>query len=263
MTAALALDAVSREFGGLRAVDGVDLTLEPGARHGLIGPNGAGKSTLFNIVTGSLRPTSGSVRLGDRDVTRVPQHRRAQLGIAQTFQHSSLFFNLTCRENVLLALHRLAGRSHRPVARDHSAGVPEAEEALRSAGLEAHVDTLAGALSHGEQRQLEICLAFACQPRVLLLDEPAAGLSPAETDQVAELLEQMSPDVTLLVIEHDLEFVFRVARDVTVLHLGSVLASGPAAEIRASEEAQRVYLGLEAGERLFLDPPEDDDAARG
>ena len=262
MTAALALDRVTHEFDGLRAVDGVDLTLQPGARHGLIGPNGAGKSTLFHIVTGSLRPTGGTVHLGERDVTRVPQHRRAQLGIAQTFQHSSLFLNLTCSENVLLALHRVAGRSHRPVARDRSAGVPAAAEALASAGLGERGDTLAGALSHGERRQLELCLAFACQPRVLLLDEPAAGLSPGETDRLGDLLEQMSPEVTLLVIEHDLEFVFRIARDVTVLHLGSVLASGPAAEIRASDEVQRIYLGLQAGERLFLDEG-DDGAARG
>ena len=262
MSAVLTLDGVSREFGGLRAVDGVDLALEPGARHGLIGPNGAGKSTLFRIVTGSLRPSGGSVHLGERDVTRMAEHRRARLGVAQTFQHSSLFSNLTCREHLLLALNRVTGRGHRPVG-GSGAGADAADEALDVAGLAERRHTLASELSHGERRQLELCLAFACEPRLLLLDEPAAGLSPAETERLAALLERMPAEVTLLVIEHDLEFVFRVARDVTVLHLGCVLASGPADEIRISDEVQRVYLGLGDGEPLFLDEGEGDGAARG
>jgi len=262
MSAVLRLDGVSREFGGLRAVDGVDLALEPGARHGLIGPNGAGKSTLFRIVTGSLRPSGGSVHLGERDVTRMAEHRRARLGVAQTFQHSSLFANLTCHEHLLLALNRVAGRGHRPVG-GSGAGAGAADEALEMAGLAERRHTLASELSHGERRQLELCLAFACEPGLLLLDEPAAGLSPAETGHLAALLERMPAEVTLLVIEHDLEFVFRVARDVTVLHLGRVLASGPAEEIRSSDEAQRVYLGLGDGEPLFLDEAEGDGAARG
>jgi branched-chain amino acid transport system ATP-binding protein len=264
MSAVLTLDGVSREFGGLRAVDGVDLVLERGARHGLIGPNGAGKSTLFRIVTGSLRPSGGSVRLGEREVTRMAEHRRARLGVAQTFQHSSLFSNLSCREHLLLALNRIGGRGHRPVG-GSAACAGAADEALDAAGLAERRHALASELSHGERRQLELCLAFACEPRLLLLDEPAAGLSPAETERLAALLERMPDEVTLLVIEHDLEFVFRVARDVTVLHLGCVLASGPAAEIRVSEEVQRVYLGLGDGEPLFLDENEDegDGAARG
>ncbi|MGH2945135.1 MAG: ABC transporter ATP-binding protein [Solirubrobacteraceae bacterium] len=258
---ALALHGLSREFGGLRAVDRVDLTLEPGARHGLIGPNGAGKSTLFRLVTGSLRPTGGTVHVGERDITHMAEHARARLGIAQTFQHSSVFGTLSCRDNVVLALQRVTGRAHRPFPTRASGLRREADEALDRAGLEDRRATPAAALSHGERRQLELCIALACRPRLLLLDEPAAGMSHAETLKLVELIEQLPADITVLVIEHDLEFVFRVATDITVLHLGAVLASGPVAQIRASEDVQGVYLGLEAGERLFLDDGEPDGAA--
>jgi branched-chain amino acid transport system ATP-binding protein len=241
---------VSVAFGGLRAVDGVDLDLRPGDRHGLIGPNGAGKSTLFRLVAGGLRPTTGSISYDGRDITRLPRHRRARLGIGQTFQHSSLFGGLSCRENVQLALHR---------ARTGSA----ADLALERFSLAGRADAPAAALSHGERRQLELALALVTQPRLLLLDEPAAGLSAAETARFAALLAELPPDLTVLLIEHDLDLVFSATRTVTVMHLGKVIASGAPEEIRAHDEVHSVYLGGHSEEALFIDDGSPDGAARG
>jgi branched-chain amino acid transport system ATP-binding protein len=247
----LGVEDVSRSFGGLRAVDGVSLSLQRGARHGLIGPNGAGKSTLFRLITGALRHTAGTIEFDGRDVGRDPMDARARLGMAQTFQHSNVFASLTCRDNVTLAIQRArAGLRHDPAV-EH-----EVRDALEQSGLGERADALAGELSHGERRQLELSLALACRPKLLLLDEPAAGLSPAETERLAAMLHALPSDLTVLVIEHDLELVFRVAREVTVLNLGNVVASGPIEEIRESEEVQRIYLGLQAGEELFTEPDE-------
>jgi branched-chain amino acid transport system ATP-binding protein len=254
----LAVRDVSRSFGGLRAVDGVSLSLGRGARHGLIGPNGAGKSTLFALITGALRPTAGRIEFDGRDIGRDAVDARARLGMAQTFQHSNVFASLTCRENVMLALQRVGLRHVPAVAR-------EAQDALVQVELSERADVLAGEISHGERRRLELSLALACRPTLLLLDEPAAGLSAAETDRLAAMLQALPRDLTVLLIEHDLELVFRVAREVTVLNLGAVVASGPVEEIRASEEVQRIYLGLQAGEELFTDADEEppDGPARG
>jgi branched-chain amino acid transport system ATP-binding protein len=240
----LKVDGVARGFGALLAVDHVSLGLARGARHGLIGPNGAGKSTLFRLITGALRPTAGTIEFDGRDVVRYSEDARARLGMAQTFQHSNVFMSLTCRDNVTLAIRARGGGKR--VERD-------AEAALEQAGLGDRVDVLAAELSHGERRQLELCLALACRPKLLLLDEPAAGLSAAETDRLAAMIEALPGDLTVLLIEHDLELVFRVTRDVTVLNLGKVIASGPLDEIRESEEVHRIYLGLEEGDELFTD----------
>jgi branched-chain amino acid transport system ATP-binding protein len=246
----LELRGVGVAFGGLRAVDGVDLDLEAGDRHGLIGPNGAGKSTLFRLVAGGLRPTTGTISLDRRDITRLPRHRRARLGIGQTFQHSSLFGGLSCRENVQLALHR-ARRGG------------SADEALARFSLAGRAQVSAAALSHGERRQLELALALVTEPRLLLLDEPAAGLSAAETERFAALLAELPGDLTVLLIEHDLDLVFKATRTVTVLHLGKVIASGSPEQVRANDEVHSVYIGGHSEEALFIDDGSPDGAARG
>jgi branched-chain amino acid transport system ATP-binding protein len=256
VTALLELEGVTRDYGGLRAVDGVDLVLHAGARHGLIGPNGAGKSTLFKLIRGGEAPTAGHVRFDGRDVTHVREHRRARMGIAQTFQASSLFLSLTCRENVLLALQRASGEARR-FARSRSRGVDaDADRVLARVGLGERSGHGAATLSHGERRQLEVAIALACSPRLLLLDEPTAGMSAAETERLAAVLEGLDEELAVLIVEHDLDFVFRVARDVSVLHLGSVLLSAPAAEVRTSDDVARVYMGGASMDDIFIDPEE-------
>jgi branched-chain amino acid transport system ATP-binding protein len=247
------LEGVTRAYGGLRAVDGVDLRLAAGARHGLIGPNGAGKSTLFKLILGAERVSSGVVRFDGRDITGMPEHHRVRLGIAQTFQHSSLFAALTCSDNVLLALQGRSGDARRVFGGRRRALVDEASSLLARVGLDGAGPRLAASLSHGEQRQLEVALALALQPRLLLLDEPAAGMSPAETERLATIIEELSPELAVLIVEHDLDFVFRVARDVSVLHLGSLLMTGPAEDVRASDEVARVYLGGASVDDVFID----------
>jgi branched-chain amino acid transport system ATP-binding protein len=246
----LELRAVSVAFGGLRAVDDVDLQLEEGDRHGLIGPNGAGKSTLFRLVAGGLRPTTGAIYYDGRDITRLPRHRRARLGIGQTFQHSSLFGGLSCRENVQLALGRATGGR-------------SADEALERFSLSDREHTPAAALSHGERRQLELALALVTEPRLLLLDEPAAGLSAGETERFADQLAELPPELTVLLIEHDLDLVFKATRTVTVLHLGKIIASGSPEQVRANDEVHSIYIGGHSEEALFVDDPRTDGAARG
>jgi branched-chain amino acid transport system ATP-binding protein len=249
----LELRDVSVAFGGVRAVDGVDLDVEQGDRHGLIGPNGAGKSTLFRLVAGGLRPSTGSIAYDGRDITRLARHKRARLGIGQTFQHSSLFGSLSCAENVQLALQRAGeGASREAVA-----------ATLGRFSLAERARVPAAALSHGERRQLELALALVTEPRLLLLDEPAAGLSAAETERFAEMLAALPDELTILLIEHDLDLLFRATRTVTVLHLGRIIASGTPAEVRASDEVQSVYVGGASEEQLFTDDGGPDGAARG
>jgi branched-chain amino acid transport system ATP-binding protein len=212
----------------------------------VIGPNGAGKSTLFNLVGGSLRPTAGLVRFGGIDVTRLAEWRRARLGLARSFQHSSLLLRCTVSENVQVAAQRVAGVAARPwpLPPVRERALSEAcGAALAAVGLADRASMVAGALSHGERRQLEIAIALAARPRLLLLDEPAAGMSPAETDRLTDLLANLPREITVLLIEHDLDVVFRFADAVTVLHLGRHLMTGPPSEVRASEAVQEAYLG--------------------
>ncbi len=223
----------------------VGLAVPPGDRRALIGPNGAGKTTLFNLITGVLPVTSGAITLFGRDVTRMATHRRATLGLARTFQISNLFPTLTVLENCLLAVQaktpaRLA--MHRPL----SAYADLRERALATlaaVGLAERAGATVRALSHGEQRQLEIALALAGRPRVLLLDEPTAGLSPAESALLAGLLARLDPAVTLLIIEHDMDIALQIARHVTVLHYGRVVADGPRDQIKANPFVREIYLG--------------------
>ncbi|MCX4695725.1 ABC transporter ATP-binding protein [Streptomyces sp. NBC_01408] len=242
---ALELRRVSRHFGSFRALDEVDLTVRPGARHAVIGPNGAGKSTLFGLISGTLPATAGTILVDGRDVTRLPVDRRVGLGVAATFQHSSLFLRETVLENVLLAVLRRAaaglGGWRRVGAR--KAAVEEAHALLERVGLPTRHELAAAALSHGERRQLEVAVALATGPRLLLLDEPAAGMSPAETARLTELIAALPREVTVLLIEHDLDMVFELADTVTVMHLGRHLKTGTPDEVRASAAVQTAYLG--------------------
>jgi branched-chain amino acid transport system ATP-binding protein len=252
--AALELSGVTRRFGGLCAVDSVDLRVERGCRQGLLGPNGAGKSTLFKLITGNIPVSEGTISFAGDDITATAEHRRACNGIAQTFQHSSLFPTLSCIDNVVLAVQRVRGDGHRLSRRTMSSARDEARVALKMCGLHVRNADLCSSLSHGERRQLEIAVAIACNPKLLMLDEPAAGMSPAETDRLAELLLSLPDSLTLIVIEHDLDFVFRVVDTVAVMHLGRLVANGPAADVRASADVERVYLGGADATSLFLEP---------
>ncbi|HZG89645.1 MAG TPA: ABC transporter ATP-binding protein [Pseudonocardia sp.] len=250
--AALRCTGLSRSFGALKAVDGVDLAVAPGARHALIGPNGAGKSTLFKLVTGTLRADRGTVELAGRDVTRQTEVARCRLGMSQTMQHSSLFASMTATETVALAVQRHDGGRVWPIPRRRPEIHERAEELLGTVGLAGRGPVGVPALSHGERKQLEVALALACRPSLLLLDEPAAGMSPAESARLVELLGELPVDITLLIVEHDLDLVFSVADAVTVLHLGAVLLSGTPDEVRASEAVREAYLGTGRREELFL-----------
>jgi branched-chain amino acid transport system ATP-binding protein len=253
MTAALELQSVAQHFGSLRAVDDVSLSVESGSRHAVIGPNGAGKSTLFALIAGTRAPTSGRVVVAGEDVTTMPEHRRASRGVVRTFQHSSLFLRCTALENVLLAAQRREGSSWsmlRPLSR-RTALHTSATELLERVGLADRSAAPAGALSHGERRQLEVAVALATGPQLLLLDEPAAGMSPAETARFADLVRALPDAVTVLLVEHDLDVVFELADTVTVLHLGRHLLTGTPDEVRASDEVQTAYLGAADSTDLF------------
>jgi branched-chain amino acid transport system ATP-binding protein len=242
---ALRLDGVTRDFGGLRAVDGIGLAVRPGERRALIGPNGAGKTTLFNLIAGSLPVTAGTITLFGRDVTDTPAHVRAAQGLARTFQITNLFQDLTVLENCLLAVQALTPTRFamlRPVGA-YSSLHASARATLESVGLDGIGEALVKNLSHGEQRQLEIALALAGRPRVLLLDEPTAGLSPAESRLMAGLLARLDPAITVLMIEHDMDIALELSPQVTVLHYGRVIADGPRAEVRRDPQVREIYLG--------------------
>lgn len=254
MSTLLSCHGLSRSFGALKAVDDVGLTVRAGSRHAVIGPNGAGKSTLFSLLTGLLRPTSGTVMLGGRDITHLSEVRRARLGLSQTMQHVSLFPSLTAAENVTLAVQRNQERRVSPLPGRRRQVTEQVERMLARTGLEGRGGIAASALSHGEAKQLELALVLACEPRLLLLDEPAAGMSRAETARLAELIAGLPAEVTVLFVEHDLDLVFSLATDVTVLHLGAVLLSGSPADIRDDPRVQEAYLGTSRREDLFTAP---------
>ena len=230
-----------RSFGGVTALDGVTLAVAEGERRAIIGPNGAGKTTLFNILTGELAPTGGTVRLAGEDVTGRRTFELARRGLARMYQRNELFDPLTARENVALALTAKAGPYR-------FGGIPAdearaADELLERVGLAGAGATPARALSHGQRRQLELAVALATAPRVLLLDEPTAGMSPAETARIAELIAAMDRALTLLIVEHDMDVVFRLADRITVLHEGKVIADGTPAQVRGDTLVNEVYLG--------------------
>ncbi len=238
---------LSRSFGPLVAVDGVDLQLARGARHALIGPNGAGKTTLINLLTGVLAPSSGDVYLGAERVTHLRQFVRVKLGLTRTFQINTLFPGLTVLESVALTIleRRGAGaRWWRGVA-SYAEDLDEARDILAMLKLDGDAGRRTATLPYGRQRLVEIALALATRPRILLLDEPAAGIPSAESVEVLEALANLPPSVTILFIEHDMGLVFRFAQRVTVLVAGRVLTEGTPGEIRADERVRAVYLGEE------------------
>ena len=242
---ALRLNSVCRAFGGLQAVDRVTLTVRAGERRALIGPNGAGKTTLFNLIAGALPLTTGRISLFGQDVTSAPAHRRAALGLARTFQITNLFPDLTVLENCLLAVQahtRARFAMLRPVSH-YAALLERARATLASLALEGLGGAVVKNLSHGEQRQLEIALALAGQPRVLLLDEPTAGLSPAESRLMAGLLRGLDPAITVLMTEHDMDIALELSEMVTVLHYGRVIADGPREQVKADPQVKEIYLG--------------------
>jgi branched-chain amino acid transport system ATP-binding protein len=241
----LRLEGVSRRFGGLVAVDRVSLMLGPRRRLAVIGPNGAGKTTLFRLIAGDVPPSQGRIFLFGREVTRLPAHRRARLGLSRTFQVSNLFAGLSVLDNVRLAAQ--AGEPSRwrllgPVRSGDPAGLA-AMEALERAGVAARAGDRVSELSHGEQRQLELALALATSPRLLLLDEPAAGLSAGERSRLRELLGSLPDSLPLLLIEHDMTLALSLTDEVLCLHNGRPIAHGPPDRVRGDPTVQAVYLG--------------------
>jgi branched-chain amino acid transport system ATP-binding protein len=241
----LELRGLSKSFGGLDAVQDVDLRIFPGDRKAIIGPNGAGKTTLFNLVTGVIPATSGRVLLFGQDVTDWPSHRRTALGMARTFQVTSLFPKLTVLDNVLLAISGLR-RMKFVMWRSLASYLDPHEKARRlldNAGYWERRDVEVRHLSHGEQRQIEIVLALASDPKILLLDEPAAGLASGESREMVAFLKRLDLDLSILLIEHDMDVVFDVVDHISVLHFGAMVEEGPTQQIRGSPRVQEIYLG--------------------
>jgi len=242
---ALETQGLHKSFGALVVANGVDFRLEPGARHALIGPNGAGKTTFVELVTGALRPNAGQIRLGGDDVTHLAQVARVKRGLVRTFQITALFRRLSILENVTLAVcerQGIAGGLFRP-AGHHRAAIEEAHALLERLGLDDEALRPVNMLAYGRQRLVEIAVSLALSPKVLLLDEPAAGVPSGESGIIIEVIERLPPDIALLIIEHDMDLVFRLAQRITVMVQGSVLVEGPPEEIAGNPEVRRVYLG--------------------
>ena len=233
----LRVTAMQRRFGGVLAVDDVSLDLAEGELHAVIGPNGAGKTTLIHLLSGALRPSAGTIVLDGRDITGLAMHRRVRLGLARSYQITSLFPNFTVRENLALALQGTGQGRGGPDDRDR------ARAELDAVGLGNRADQLAGALAHGERRQLELGLALATGARILLLDEPMAGMGPEEAARITSLIEALKRRRTILLVEHDMEAVFRLADRISTLVYGRLIASGAPDEIRRHPEVRRAYLG--------------------
>jgi branched-chain amino acid transport system ATP-binding protein len=238
---------LTRRFGALVAVDGFDLTVEPGEIRAVIGPNGAGKSTVFNLITSVLKPSAGQVIFAGEDVTGLPVHQVAQKGIARTFQLCHIFPALTVRENVRVAAQARESRRWQLLGGGGvlSRSATAADEAMARMRLTRMADATAAMLSHGDQRLLEIAMAIAQKPRLLMLDEPTQGLSIEETGRAVQILKDMlaAGDLSVLLVEHDMEVVFKLADNITVLHRGRVIADGSPAAVRASAEVRSAYLG--------------------
>jgi branched-chain amino acid transport system ATP-binding protein len=241
----LAIDGLTKRFGGIVASDQITLEVPRGELHAIIGPNGAGKTTLIGQLTGELNPDHGRIRFDGADITALPVHRRSQLGLARSFQITSLFPDFTALDNVALAVQAHSGHSFHfwRNARGEAQLRDPARAALARAGLAGRADTLVSDLSHGEHRQLEIAMALATRPRMLLLDEPMAGMGPEESARMIGTLRELKQELTILLIEHDMEAVFALADRITVLVYGRVIASGRPEAIRANAEVREAYLG--------------------
>lgn len=238
----LELREVTHRYGSITAVDAVTLLVQNGSRHALIGPNGAGKSTLFAMIAGSVKVDSGSILLDGHDITSWSDHRRARQGLGRSYQTGSLFEEFTALQNVSLAVQRASGPKDSRERR-RGAIVDRSRHFLEVAGLGLQEERVAGELSHGERRQLEVAMALATNATTILLDEPSAGMSPSESDRFVELILSLPPDLTMLLIEHDLDVVFSVATQISVLNLGALIFTGAPDEARSSEAVQVAYLG--------------------
>jgi branched-chain amino acid transport system ATP-binding protein len=240
----LRLRGIGRRFGGLHAVSDVSLDVVPGERRGILGPNGAGKTTLFNVIAGDMPPTTGRVELFERDVTPLPARARARLGLARTYQQSRLFLGLSVADNIYLAVLGVTGNRLRPVLAKRDEELRE--RARRAAGrvaISEKLDELVGSLSHGEHRQVALAMALASEPKILMLDEPASGLSRGERTLLTELLLALDREITLILIEHDMDVALRVAERVTMMHDSRVIVEGTPDEIRGNELVHDLYLG--------------------
>ena len=244
-SSALDLVAVTCRFGGITAVSEVDIQVPVGARHGIIGPNGAGKTTLFNVISGEVKPTGGRIKLFGRDITRKSPPARVAVGLGRTYQITRTFNTLTVRENLTLGTHGLLGSKFSMLRpwRSYADRGREVEDLAERFRLGDRLDSPASDLSHGEIRQLEVALALALKPRLLLLDEPGAGLSPGERISMRNVLRRLPEDLTLVMIEHDMDLVRDVVNRVTVLHFGRVVAEGLSAEIQNHPQVREIYLG--------------------
>jgi ABC-type branched-subunit amino acid transport system ATPase component len=248
MSAALETHGLCRSFGALTVASDIEFRLEHGARHALIGPNGAGKTTFVNLVTGVLAPSAGRILLDGDDVTALPQAQRVKRGLARTFQINTLFRGLSVLENVCLAIGErlgVAGDIHRPAGSRRDV-VDEAYASLERLGLAAEARRLVRELSYGRQRLVELAVALGLKPKVLLLDEPAAGVPSTESGIIVDIIESLPAEIALLIIEHDMDLVFRLARRITVLVQGAVLVEGTPQEIAADPRVREVYLGERA-----------------
>ena len=241
----LRLRGIGRRFGGLHAVRDVDLEIAQGERRAILGPNGAGKTTLFNVISGDFPPSAGTIEFQGLDIGDLPARIRAKLGMGRTYQKSRLVLGLSVEDNLYLGLLGVQGGHLRPVVLQKRDGElrDRARELAVTVGLEGRDQTLVGSLSHGEQRQLEVAMARAVNPTLMMLDEPASGLSRGERVALTDLLLQLDPSITLILIEHDMDVALRVAQRVTMMHEGRVIVEGTPDEIRANQTVHDLYLG--------------------
>ena len=241
----LEVRGLTKNFGALRASDRIDFEVREGETHAVIGPNGAGKTTFISQLAGNLRPDAGSVRFAGADITSFPAPKRARLGLARSFQITSVYPEFSALDNVALAVQARSGHSFRfwRPARGDAALVDPARKVLTEVGLESRMHVLAANLAHGEQRQLEVAMALATEPRLLLLDEPMAGMGTDESQRMIALLSKLKQSKTIILVEHDMDAVFRLADRISVLVYGRVIATGAPADIRANAEVRQAYLG--------------------
>jgi branched-chain amino acid transport system ATP-binding protein len=242
--ALLRTERLTRAFGSLMAVDRVDVSIRRGELRSIIGPNGAGKTTFFRLISGEMAPTSGRIFFDDREITGLPQHAVARLGVAKSYQITNVFPHLTVHENVRVAVQGHARAFNFWSRADRLTDVSaRATRLLETVGLAGKHDRLAAHLSHGEKRHLEIGIALAAEPALLLLDEPTAGMSPEETDETMRLIRELAAGRTVILVEHKMKVVMKISDRITVLHQGQVLAEGSPEEIRANDRVQQTYLG--------------------
>lgn len=243
----LRIESLCKSFGAVKACHDLSLEVHAGEIHALIGPNGAGKTTLLNQIAGDLTPDSGQVFLAGQEITHLPLYRRAPLGLARSYQITSVFANLSVEENMLLAIQAHHGHSFRFWGRGLKDPqlLAELGPALETVGLSERAETIAGNLSHGEKKQLEVGMALSCKPQLLLLDEPMAGMGPGGSIELSKLIHQLKKEMTILLVEHDMEAIFSLADRITVLVYGEVVATGSVEEIRSNPAVRQAYLGEE------------------